>query len=87
MTWLLPPGVYRIVRPGSNYRALRDFATVYVPEAGFVRYRLVLDPDTGEFQGSGVLLPDEFGSPYRHRTGGSLAGGRARSGASRSSRT
>ncbi|MEZ4241652.1 MAG: hypothetical protein R3F59_36995 [Myxococcota bacterium] len=63
MTWLLPPGVYRIVKPGSNYRALRDFATVYVPEAGFVRYRLVLDPDTGEFQGSGVLMPDEFGSP------------------------
>jgi len=67
MTWLLPPGVYRIVRPGGNYRALRDFATVYVPASGFVRYRLVLDPDTGEFQGSGVLLPDEFGSPQNRR--------------------
>ncbi|MEQ1502213.1 MAG: hypothetical protein ABMB14_08275 [Myxococcota bacterium] len=67
-TWLLPPGVYRIVKTGSNYRALRDFATVYVPEAGFVRYRLVLDPDTGEFQGSGVLLPDEFGSPQDRST-------------------
>ncbi|MEN0063643.1 MAG: hypothetical protein AAGA48_15940 [Myxococcota bacterium] len=62
-TWFLPPGVYRIVRPGSNYRALRDFATVYVPPGGFVRYRLVLDRETGEFQGSGVILPDEFGSP------------------------
>lgn len=62
-TWLLPPGVYRIVRIGSNYRALRDFASVYVPPGGFVRYRLVLDRDTGEFQGSGVLLPGEFGSP------------------------
>ncbi len=68
MTWFLPPGVYRFVRPGSNYRALRDFATVYVPEGGFVRYRLVLDPDTGEFQGSGVLLPDEFGSPQDRST-------------------
>lgn len=68
MTWLLPPGVYRIVKPGSNYRALRDFATVYVPEGGFVRYRLVLDPDTGEFLGSGVLLPDEFGSPNDRNT-------------------
>lgn len=67
LTWLLPPGVYRIVRPGSNYRALRDFATVYVPPAGFVRYRLVLDPDTGEFQGSGVLLPGEFGSPQSRK--------------------
>ncbi len=62
-TWLLPPGIYRIVKPGGNYRALRDFATVYVPESGFVRYRLVLDPDTGEFQGAGVLIPGEFGSP------------------------
>jgi len=62
-TWFLPPGVYRIVRPGSNYRALRDFASVYVPAGGFVRFRLVLDRDTGEFQGSGVILPAEFGSP------------------------
>lgn len=68
LTWFLPPGVYRIVRQGSNYRALRDFATVYVPEGGFVRYRLVLDPDTGEFQGSGVLLPDEFGSPQDRKS-------------------
>jgi len=64
-TWLLPPGIYRIVKPGSNYRALRDFATVYVTEGGFVRYRLVLDRDTGEFQGSGVLIPGEFGSPRK----------------------
>lgn len=67
-TWVLPPGVYRIVRPGANYRALRDFATVYVPEAGFVRYRLVTDRATGEFRGAGVLLPDEFGSPTSQRT-------------------
>lgn len=65
MTWLLPPGVYRIVRPGANYRALRDFATVYVPASGFVRYRLVTDPDTGEFQGAGVVGPNEFGSPSK----------------------
>ncbi len=61
-TWLLPPGIYRIVRPGRNFRALRDFATVVVPESGFVRYRLVQDPDTEEFLGAGVLLPDEFSS-------------------------
>jgi hypothetical protein len=61
-TWLLPPGLYQVVRPGSSYRALRDFATVYIPEGGLVRYRLVTDPDTGEFQGAGVILPGEFGS-------------------------
>jgi len=59
-TWLLPPGLYRIVRPGRNYRALRDYATVEVHEAGFVRFRLVQDEFTGEFLGSGVLLPSDF---------------------------
>jgi hypothetical protein len=62
LTWLLPPGVYRIVKVGSNYRALEDFATVYVPEGGFVRYRLVTDRDTGDFLASGILLPEEFGT-------------------------
>ncbi len=62
-TWLLPPGIYRIVRAGSDYRTLKDFATVYVPEGGFVRFRLVTDPATGEHRASGVLMPDEFGSP------------------------
>ncbi|MFT4622343.1 MAG: hypothetical protein ACI8PZ_000999 [Myxococcota bacterium] len=61
-TWLLPPGLYRIVQPGGNYRSRTDFATVQVPEGGFVRYRLVVDTDTGEFRGAGVVLPGEFGS-------------------------
>ncbi len=64
-TWLLKPGLYRIVRPGGDFRALRDYATVVVPEAGFVRYRLVQDPDTQDFLGSGVLLPDEFATALR----------------------
>jgi len=60
-TWLVPPGLYKLVQPGGNYRSRTDFATVHVPEAGFVRYRLVVDPDTGEFRGAGVVLPGEFG--------------------------
>lgn len=61
MTWLLPPGVYRVVRQGGTYRTLTDWMTVYVPESGFVRYRLVVDPDTGEFRGGGMLLESDFG--------------------------
>jgi hypothetical protein len=64
-TWLLAPGLYRLVKVGRDFRALKDYATVHVPEAGFVRYRLVLDEDTGEFLGAGVLLPDEFGTAMR----------------------
>lgn len=62
MTWLLEPGVYRIVRPGANYRQLRNFATVYVPEGGLVRYRLVANQTTGDFLGAGMLMPSEFGA-------------------------
>ena len=61
-TWLLPPGIYRLVRPGRSYRALRDYVTVEIPESGFVRFRLIQDPETEEFLGGGVLLPDEFTS-------------------------
>jgi len=64
-TWLLKPGLYRLVRVGRDFRALKDYATVEVPEAGFVRYRLVLDEDTGEFLGAGVLLPDEYATTMR----------------------
>ncbi|MCA9573139.1 MAG: hypothetical protein KC656_35125, partial [Myxococcales bacterium] len=59
---LLEPGVYRIVRPGANYRQLRNFATVYVPEGGLVRYRLVANQATGDFLGAGMLMPSEFGA-------------------------
>ena len=62
-TWLLEDGLYRIVRPGSTYRARTDFATVYVPEGALVRYKLVLDPLTGDFRGAGVVAPDEMSTP------------------------
>ncbi|MEZ4322363.1 MAG: hypothetical protein R3F61_33125 [Myxococcota bacterium] len=62
MTWLLEPGIYRIVKPGANYRQLKNYATVYVPESGLVRYRLVIDQQTGDFLGAGILLPGEFGA-------------------------
>ncbi len=58
--WALEPGLYRIVEPGANYRTRSDFVTVYVPEGGLVRFRLVIDEDTGQWRGGGVLLPDEF---------------------------
>ena len=62
-TWLLEPGLYRIVRTGSTYRARTDFATVSIPEAGLVFFRLVEDPVTGDFRGAGVVTADELSSP------------------------
>ena len=71
-TLLMPPGLYRIVQPGANYRARTDFATVLAPEGGLVHYKLVIDPDDGRFRGAGVVLPAELGavpelSPWSRR--------------------
>ena len=60
-TILLAPGLYRIVRPGANYRTRTDFTTVEVPEASMVYFKLVLDPDDGRLLGGGVVPPEELG--------------------------
>jgi len=60
-TLLVGPGLYRIVRPGSNYRTRTDFSTVLVPAGGVVYYKLVLDPDDGTLLGAGVVPPEELG--------------------------
>lgn len=72
LTLLLPPGLYRIVQPGSTYRARTDFATVLVPAGGLVHYKLVIDPESGQFRGAGVVPPEELGvvpieSPWSRR--------------------
>ena len=60
-TLLVGPGLYRVVRPGSNYRARTDFSTVLVPEGSVVYFKLVLDPDDGTLRGAGVVPPEELG--------------------------
>jgi hypothetical protein len=60
-TLLVRPGLYRVVRPGSNYRARTDFSTVLVPESSVVYFKLVLDPDDGTLLGAGVVPPEELG--------------------------
>ncbi len=60
-TWLLAPGLYRIVRTGETYRARRDFATVLLPEGSLVHFKLVIDQVTGDFRGAGVVAPSEMG--------------------------
>ena len=72
LTILMPPGVYRIVRPGSSYRARTDFATVVVPEGALVHYKLVMNAETGQFRGAGVVDAEELGetlpeSAWNHR--------------------
>lgn len=59
-TWLLTPGLYRVVRPGETYRARKNFATVDIPEGGLVHFKLVTEPSTGEFRGAGVVDAEEL---------------------------
>ncbi len=60
-TILAMPGLYRIVRPGANYRTRTDFSTVVIPEASMVYFKLVQDPDDGSLLGAGVVPPNEMG--------------------------
>ncbi len=60
-TWLLEPGLYRIVRSGETFRARKDFATAFLPQGGLVHFKLVLDPDSGDFRGAGVVSAEEVG--------------------------
>jgi hypothetical protein len=58
-TWLLRPGLYKIVRVGETYRARRDFATVRLVEGHHTHFLLVQD-DAGEFKGGGEVPEDEL---------------------------
>ena len=60
-TILATPGLYRIVRPGANYRTRTDFSTVVIPYGQMVYFKLVQDPDDGSLLGAGVVPPNEMG--------------------------
>ncbi len=59
-TWILPPGLYKIVRVGETYRARRDFATVRLLPGHLTHFQLVLDPATAEFQGGGEVPREDL---------------------------
>ena len=74
-TWILEPGLYKIVRVGENYRARRDFATVRLVARKHTHFLLVLDPDTGEFQGGGEVPADDLFRPQDGFFGSLILGG------------
>jgi hypothetical protein len=59
-TWILRPGLYKIVRVGETYRARRDFATVRLVEGHHTHFLLVLDETNGDFKGGGEVPADEL---------------------------
>ena len=74
-TWILEPGLYKIVRVGENYRARRDFATVRLVARKHTHFLLVLDPETGEFQGGGEVPEDDLFRPRDGFFGSLVIGG------------
>ncbi len=63
--WVLPPGLYKIVKPGSTYRARTNFATVLLTPGAYVPFTLVLDASTQDFLGAGVT-PQDMTGPVRN---------------------
>ena len=53
--WLLPPGLYMIVRVGDSYLARTNFFTVRLSQGKVTYFRLVMDRATGDFLGGGEL--------------------------------
>lgn len=55
ISWLLPPGRYKIVKPGNNVNAVVNFGTIRLIPGELVHANLVVDSKTGNFLGFGFL--------------------------------
>jgi hypothetical protein len=74
-TWIVRPGLYKIVRVGSNYRARRDFATVRLVEGALTHFLLVINKDTNDFLGGGEVPETELFKPRDGFFGSFIIGG------------
>jgi len=54
-TWLLKPGLYKIVKTGQSFYTTVNFATVRLLPGELLKYALVVDSETGNFIGFGIL--------------------------------
>jgi len=54
-TWILPPGLYKVVKPGDNLNAVVNFGTVRLLPGELVRTHLVVDELNGNFVGFGQI--------------------------------
>ena len=78
-TWILKPGLYKIVQVGDTYRARKNFSTVRLIAGRHTQYNLVLDPETGDFLGAGEATAGEiFRSSSKEAWGSLVLGGDAR---------
>lgn len=76
-TWIIPPGLYKIVRVGETYRARRDFSTVRIEPGRLTHFVLVVNDDNGDFVGGGEVPETELFRPRDGFFGSLVLGGDA----------
>ncbi len=54
-TWILKPGLYKIVKLGEHVNTYVNFATVRLLPGDLTQYTIVMDSDTKNFTGAGIL--------------------------------
>lgn len=64
-TWLLPPGLYKLVKPGDNINAVVNFGTVRLLPGELVRTHLVVEQVSGNFVGFGQVTDVRQGARGR----------------------
>ncbi len=74
-TWILKPGLYKIVRVGETYRARRDFSTVRIERGRLTHFLLVIDEESGDFVGGGEVPESELFRPRDGFFGSLVLGG------------
>ncbi len=57
-TWILRPGLYKIVKLGEHVNTYLNFATVRLLPGELTQYTIVVDSDTKNFIGAGILLSE-----------------------------
>jgi len=62
VTWVLKPGLYKIIKLGEHVNTYVNFSTVRLLPGELTQYTIVLDSETKNFRGAGIL---EFGSESR----------------------
>jgi len=70
-TWILRPGLYKIVKMGEHINTYVNFATVRLLPGELTQYTIVLDSETKNFIGAGIL---EFGQESRKLKNWSIFG-------------
>jgi len=54
-TLILPSGLYKVVKRGADFNTYVNFATVLLEPGTYTPYTIVIDSESGDFKGAGIL--------------------------------